>query len=165
MFCTTAVCPSSFQKVCYSSDAFSCWSVLLLLMPSHLFPTTNMECHLEYISLSFFRRILPDGFLGIVVTNSAPPAKYLCPDTFPAINFLTSSSVSFGPFDTMKALGTSPDLWSGTPMTAASATPGWLRSMSSSSAGATYKECNNWLVIFWDKCICGQKNIWFSGFT
>lgn len=120
------------------------WSVLLLLMPSHLFSTTNMECHLQYISLSFFRKILPDGFLGIVVTNSAPPVKCLCLDTFPAINFFTSSSVSFGPFDTMKALGTSPDLWSGTPMTAASATPGWLRSMSSSSAGATYKECNNW---------------------
>jgi hypothetical protein len=52
--------------------------------------------------------------------------------------------VSFGPFDTTKALGTSPDLWSGTPMTAASATPGWLRSMSSSSAGATCMELVNW---------------------
>lgn len=45
-------------------------------------------------SRSCFRKILPDGFLGIASINTTPPVIRLIADTFPFINSTMSASVA-----------------------------------------------------------------------
>lgn len=59
-------------------------------------------------SLSTFRRIFPDGFLGIASRKTTPPVIRLIGDTFPLTNSTMSSAVALCPgFKTIYARGRS----------------------------------------------------------
>lgn len=92
-----------------------------------------------YSSLSSRLKILPAALLGNEFTKRTPAVILLYLDTRLATNSLTSSSPIGGssPLSTTKASGASPDLSSGTPITAASNTFGWVLNSPSSSAGGT----------------------------
>lgn len=80
-------------------------------------------------------------------TNSTPPLNHLyralCTSTCLWISRASSSSLSemLSLALTTKAFGSSPAEGSWMAITAVSATPGWVRMWSSSSAGATWKPC------------------------
>lgn len=99
---------------------------------------------LLYSSLSNRLKIFPAALLGSESTKRTPAAILLYGATWPA----TNSFISFSPMadpsllSTTYASGASPVLSSGTPMTAASTTLGWVLSSPSSSAGGTYGQNN-----------------------
>ena len=120
-----------------------------------------------YMFFSSLLSSFPVAFLGRFSTNSTPPASCLFLDTYWFIYFWTSSSLRFASLLTINALGTSPALSSGTPMTPTSAMPGWDINCSSSSVGDTCKEkrwqklnkikkktiFKNWWSYQWNKTI------------
>lgn len=92
-----------------------------------------------YSSLSSRLKIFPAPLLGKESTNRTPAAILLYGATLSATNFLISSSpmTERSLLSTTYANGASPVLSSGTPITAASNTSGWVLSSPSSSAGGT----------------------------
>jgi len=98
-----------------------------------------------YCSYKRRRKIFPEADLGIVSTNSTPPAKYLWGATFSLTNSWTACSDKVFVLGTMYARGASPNFSCSTPITATSEISGWPRRMSSNSPGAT---CEIMILIF-----------------
>lgn len=91
-----------------------------------------------YFAESTFLKIFPAALFGMASRKTTPPSKRLNLVTRSATKSFISCSVALVPaFATTNALGNSPAASFLTAMTAASDTFGWLRSISSNSAGAT----------------------------